>query len=146
MKIPTKTKPTARFQPGHSGNPKGRPKGVPDRRSAWREALADHLPELLDHLVARAKAGDEFAIKAILERVAPPLRAHGPSVDVPGMSSAVGLAAKAEVVLMALGDGQISVDSGRALLEAIGALAKITEVDELLKRVEELERKKESKP
>ena len=144
MKDLTKTRSKARFEPGHSGNPKGRPKGVPDRRNAWREALADHVPELIEKLVEKARSGDEFAIKLILERVAPPLRAQGESVDVPGMSGAIGLSAKAEVVLAALAAGQMPVETGRALLDSIGAIAKITEVDDLLKRVEELEKKKES--
>lgn len=145
MTKPPTPESSRRFQPGKSGNPRGRPRGVPDRRSAWREALADHLPQLLDLLVVKAKAGDEFAIKAILERVAPPLRSQAQNVDLPAISGAVGLAAKAELVLIAIGDGSIPVDTGRALLEAIGTLAKITEVDELLKRVEKLESKKEIK-
>ncbi len=134
-----------RFQPGKSGNPKGRPRGVSDRRNAWREALLEHLPDLVDHLVKKAKAGDEFAIKLILERVAPPMRPCGQVAEVPGLDAARGLSAKADAVLGALGRGQISVDSGRALLDAIGAVAKITEIDDLLRRIEQHEQTQEAK-
>lgn len=134
------------FQPGKSGNPKGRPRGVPDRRNEWREALAEHLPELIDRLVAQAKSGDEFATKLILERVAPPLRPQGQTIRVPGLDAADGFAAKAEAVLAALGRGQMPIETGRHLLEALATVAKITELDDLFRRVEELERKKEDKP
>lgn len=137
-----KVKTTAKFQPGKSGNPKGRPRGVPDCRSEWRDGLAKHLPALIDQLVDKAKAGDEFAIKLILERVAPPLRSQGPTVNIKDMEKAKGLAAKAEVVLTALACGGLPIDAGRSLLEAIGAVARISEVDELAKRVEALEQLK----
>jgi len=145
------TKPPAserpqRFQPGKSGNPRGRPKGIPDRRNAWRDRLAEHLPELIDDLVKRAKAGDEFSIKLILERVAPPLRPQGQVVEVQGLEDAHGLAAKAELILRAVGLGQMPVETGRLFLEALGSVARIAEFDELTKRVEELERKQESSP
>lgn len=144
-KAPTSDR-SQRFQPGQSGNPRGRPRGIPDRRNAWREALADHLPELIDRLVEKAKSGDEFATKLILERVAPPLRPQGQTVKVPGLDAAHGFAAKAEAVLAALGRGQLPIETGRHLLEALGTVAKIAELDDLFRRVEELERKKENKP
>lgn len=143
---PTRPRTAIRFEPGKSGNPKGRPRGVPDRRNQWREVLAEHLPEMIDKLIGRAKAGDEFAIKLILERVAPPLRPQSQSVVLPSLEIAEGIAAKAEAVLEALGAGQLSVDTGRNLLEAIATVAKIAEINDLLKRVETLEQKKGNTP
>lgn len=137
-----RTTKAAPFKPGQSGNPKGRPRGVPDRRNEWREALAEHLPDLIENLVTKAKAGDEFSIRLILERVAPPLRPHSQPILIAGMESE-SLTAKAEAVLAALGAGQVPVDAGRGLLEAIGAVAKITEIDDLIKRVQALEQQKE---
>jgi hypothetical protein len=133
---------TTRFEPGRSGNPKGRPRGVPDRRNEWRRALANYLPDLIDQLVTKATAGDEFAIKLILERVAAPLRPQSQTVTLPGMETAEGLAAKAEIVLEALAVGLLPIDAGRGLLEAISIVAKIAELDELMKRVEALEHTK----
>ncbi|GAB3371902.1 hypothetical protein GCM10027431_21500 [Lysobacter rhizosphaerae] len=131
--------------PETGGNPKGRPRGVVDRRNEWREALASHLPALIDQLVAKAKAGDKFAIKLILERVAPPLRPHSQPILIAGMEN-VSLTTKAEAVLKAIGAGQVPVDAGRGLLDAISVVAKITEIDDLLKRVQALEQKKETTP
>ena len=65
----------------------------------------DYLPDLIERLVARARAGDEFAIKMVLERVAAPLRPQGAAVNVPNWESAQGLTAKAEAILAALDCG-----------------------------------------
>jgi hypothetical protein len=108
--------------------------------------LAEHLPELIEKLVSRAKAGDEFAIKLILERVAPPLRPQGQRVVLPRVEVARGTVAKAEAVLEALGAGEVPVETGRSLLEAIATVARITEIHDLLRRVETLEEKKGKGP
>lgn len=129
----------ARYRPGRSGNPKGRPKGVPDRRNQWRVALAECLPDLIHQLERRAQNGDDFAIKLILERVAPPLRPDGIVVTLPELAVADSLTAKANAVFNAIGEGRIPVDAGRALIESLTNVARIAESDELAKRVEALE-------
>jgi hypothetical protein len=128
------------FKPGQSGNPKGRAPGSKDKRQRWREALAERLPDLIEQLEAKARAGDQFAIKMILERVAPPLRPQGPTVLIPELASAGTLVDKAEAILKATGEGLLPVDTARALLDSVAALAKIREVDDILRRVEALEK------
>ncbi|MEZ5544253.1 MAG: DUF5681 domain-containing protein [Lysobacteraceae bacterium] len=128
------------FRPGQSGNPKGRPKGAPDRRNQWREALSDDLPNIVEQLKRRAANGDDFAIRLILDRVAAPLRPQGPTIELPELLAAEGLTAKAEAVLSAIASGRLPVDTGRALMESVAAVAKATEVQELTKRVDSLER------
>ena len=99
----------------------------------------DYLPDLIERLVARARAGDEFAIKMVLERVAAPLRPQGAAVNVPNWESAQGLTAKAEAILAALVRGQVPVDAGRSLLEALAVVGKIAELEDLARRVGNLE-------
>jgi len=62
------------FQPGQSGNPNGRPKGIVDKRAKLREKLETHADEILDILIARAKGGDSGALKLCIERLLPRVR------------------------------------------------------------------------
>lgn len=113
-----------KFKPGQSGNPNGRPPGRPDRRSAWRQALADELPAIVETLVKQAKEGDPQAIALILSRVLPPLRAEQAPValDVPQDATTGDCAA---AVLRLLTAGHISAETAKGLLEAIRGASEI---------------------
>ncbi len=129
----------AKFKKGESGNPKGKPKGAQDKRTAYRELLSERAPELVDLLVENALKGDTAALRICIDRLIPPMRAvDGPvSVDVSGPS----LAAKGDAIIKAMGDGTLTPDQAGTLLHAIGAQARIVEVDELERRLSALEAK-----
>jgi hypothetical protein len=59
------------FRPGQSGNPKGRPKGIADKRIELRSLLELHAEELVEKLIERAKAGDSMALRLCVERLIP---------------------------------------------------------------------------
>ena len=84
-----------KWQTGQSGNPSGRKPGS-GKIDKLRAALGKELPEVLDALVAQAKAGDTAAIRLILERTVPALR----PVDAPtvlNLPAEGGLAEQAQV-------------------------------------------------
>ncbi len=110
------------FKPGQSGNPKGRPKGIADRRTQWRDSLRAELPDLLARLLELAKAGDPNAIKMILDRVAPPLRSQAEPIELPALAKAVTLSDKAAAVIAAVADGSIGTDAASDLLGALGGI------------------------
>ena len=129
----------AKFKPGKSGNPRGKPKGARDRRSVWREKLGGELDAVLERVVAAAKAGDMQAISLILSRTCPPLRARGEPVALPALSKATSFSGLARTILASVANGEISPDQGSDLLAAVTSATKIVESDELAARLAALE-------
>lgn len=127
------------FQPGRSGNPKGRRPGIQDRRSVLRELIAKQAPELIQLAVNAARAGDTGALGLLLARCIPPLRPTGDTVqfELPAGASP---AAQARAVLAAIAAGKLDPHNGRALLDAIAATLRIVEADEFERRIAALER------
>lgn len=77
------------FSKGKSGNPSGRPKGMPDKRTALRELLTPHAPDLVAKAVELAMQGDKTALRMCIDRLIPPLRAQSTQtqIDVKGSLS-----------------------------------------------------------
>lgn len=130
----------SKFTPGQSGNRAGRPKGKADRRTALRELIAPHAPHLIKKAIALAKAGDTKALKLLLERAVPPIRAVGETVtfDLPEDGS---LADAGRATMRAIASGALSPDVGRQLIDALAALGRVVELDEMDKRLRALEEK-----
>lgn len=128
-----------KWQSGQSGNPSGRKPGT-GKVEKLRAALAKELPEVLDALVAQAKAGDTSAIKLVLERTVPALR---PVDAVAPLNLPVdgGLADQGRAVLAALAAGHLPANQAAGILQGLGNLAKLVELDELEKRIAALEGK-----
>ena len=104
-----------------------------------RASLAADVPDILAQLVTAAKAGDTQAARLILERVLPPLKPSELPV-VLQMPDSGTFTAKANAVLSATADGDLAPSQGATLLNAIGTLAKIAEIDQLAARISSLEK------
>ncbi len=129
------------WKPGQSGNPTGKKPGT-GKIDKLRAVLAKELPEVLDALVTKAKEGDTGAIKLILERTVPALRPVDAATPL-NLPAGGGLAEQGRAVLAALAAGQLPVNQASSILQGLGSLAKLVELDELTKRVEALEGKQE---
>ncbi len=130
-------KKSSRWKPGQTGNPKGRPPGQSEI-AKMRAALTGDVPAILAALVETAKTGDVQAARLVLERVLPPLRPTEEAVtlQLPGDGA---LTAKAAAVLDAAAAGVLAPGQASQLISALGAMAKISEIDELAARVSALE-------
>jgi len=90
-----------RFQPGQTGNAKGRPKGTADLRTDLRDELSEHIRvregerdlnvskqrAMLKALVAKALRGDARAASVVLGLVSKLFEAEAPVVPEPSLTA-----------------------------------------------------------
>jgi hypothetical protein len=126
-----------KFTPGQSGNPKGRKPGLTDKRHALKALLDPHADALVGKAVSLALEGDTAALRLCLERLMPPLRPKDEPVTLEQMDGT--LAQQGQAILAAMGQGTLAPDQAARLLQALAAQARITEVDDLARRVAALE-------
>lgn len=126
------------WKKGQSGNPSGRPPGAKDRRTVAMEEFINAGPEVALAVVRAAKAGDVAAAALVLARIAPPLKAHAPTVrfvfDVNRS-----LTEQAAQILEAVSVGAVDPETGCNLIQAITVYAKLREGDELMARLSQVE-------
>jgi hypothetical protein len=124
------------WRAGQSGNPRGRRPGTGEV-AKLRAAIAEHVPTILERLVAAALQGDVSAARLLLERVCPPLKATEEAAPLALPDGT--LTEQGRAVLGAVAAGELAPGQGAALLGAIGTLARVVEVDELEARLTALE-------
>ena len=126
----------SKFIPGQSGNPNGRPRGT-GVVAKLREAIQGDIPDVIQSVVEAAKSGDMTAAKILLDRVVPSLK----PVDAPVvLNQAAELSSSGREVLQLLSDGQLGIDQAQRILRALGSQRDLIEFDDLVKRLEVLER------
>jgi hypothetical protein len=125
-----------RWKPGQSGNPAGRKPGAGEV-ARLRAAIGDHVPAIIERLTAAALAGDVGAARLLLERVIAPLK---PSEEAAPLALPDGtLTEQGRAVVAAAAAGTLAPGQAASLLASLGTLAKLTEADELARRVAALE-------
>ena len=124
------------WKAGESGNPKGRPPGT-GAVAKLRQGIAGHLSAIIGRLVEQAIEGDTGAAKLLLERTVPALKAAelAEPLALPDGS----LTEQGRAVLAAVADGRLAPGQAAQLLAGLGALARVTELDELSARLDALE-------
>lgn len=121
-----------KWKPGQSGNPGGRS----GQTQELRARLAEGAEAVTRKVLTAAKKGDMQACRLILERLVPPIKPTAETVRFELDDSDLPSAAKS--ILRAVAAGELPPDQGKALIEGLGAVARVIEVAELQKAVEEL--------
>jgi hypothetical protein len=131
----------SRWTKGQSGNPSGRAARTASRQ-ALREAIETGNVDTIKKLRAMADAGDVAAAKLILDRAYPPLRPTDEPIDVPELFEASTHTEAARAVWRAVASGELPPDVGAKLITSIASAAKVEEVDELRRQVQQLHAEK----
>ena len=104
--------------------------------------LEPYADELIQHVVDRAKEGDMAALKLCLDRLCAPLRATDRLITIEGMADAKELSDKGDLILANVANGEITPSEASNLMNAISSQARILEVDELERRITDLENRR----
>ncbi|MCU1122440.1 DUF5681 domain-containing protein [Burkholderia multivorans] len=138
--VPQPNTPPRGWQPGQSGNPKGRPVGSRNKKNVIAEEFAKDGSAVARVVMDAALAGDMQAANMVLQRLSPPLRARAEKVTFQ-LTPDAPLSEQAAQILQAVSDGQIDPDTGKLLIDCIQSVAGIRAVDELEARLAALEEK-----
>ena len=125
------------FKKGSSGNPRGRPKGIDDRRSALRGLLEPHAPKFVQVLLEKALAGDMTAMRICFDRLMPPLRPSAAPINLEGLKGS--LTERGRAVIDAVADGRVNPDEGFALMQALETQLRMIHDEQLKPRMDTLE-------
>ncbi|MCB1959563.1 MAG: hypothetical protein KDE68_03395 [Rhodocyclaceae bacterium] len=137
---PQPNKPPKGWQPGQSGNPKGRPVGSRNKKNVIAEEFEKDGSEVARVVMDAALGGDMQACNMVLQRLSPPLRARAEKVTFE-LTPDAPLHEQANQVLASVAEGAIDPETGKMLIDCIQSVAGIRAVDELEKRLIALEEK-----
>ncbi len=116
-----------RFARGCSGNPAGRPRGIPNPATRALLLLDGQAEALARKAVELALAGDAAALRLCLDRILGPRRGRPVALALPPIDNAGDLAAALAAIAAAATEGAITPDEALALSQTlaplVGALA-----------------------
>jgi hypothetical protein len=131
------------FEPGQSGNPKGRPKGSRNKATLAMEALLDGEAEtIIRKLIEKAKEGDARALQQCLDRLLPARRNRPVEFELPPIDTAADALQASSAVLAACADGLLSPPEAQEVMTLIATHVRLIETSNLEARVGALEKEK----
>jgi hypothetical protein len=126
------------WQPGVSGNPRGRPPGRPDRRLLATEQMLTEMRAIVAVLIGKALEGDTNAASVVLAKCLPSIKAQAEKVNF-DFDATAPISDQVAQVLDAIAAGAVAPDVGRLIIESVKALADVRATEELEARIAVLE-------
>ena len=109
-----------KFEPGQSGNPKGRPKGSRNKSTLAREKIEQGIAAVLDVVQQQALAGDRASQRLLLELVVPRAKHPTVSFDLPEkIDTPEALAEASTEIVRQIADGNIPPEQARILMSLL---------------------------
>lgn len=131
-----------KFQPGQSGNPKGRPQGSRSRKLVALDALAEgEIEDIVRAMIEKAKEGDAVAARPILDRVWPARKGARVPFRLAKVTKAEDLPAAFAAVIDQVAVGELSLDEGTLIAGLLDVHRRTFETSELAERLTALEEK-----
>jgi hypothetical protein len=131
----------AKFKPGQSGNPGGRPKGSLNKATLATQALLEGEAEALTRKVVElGKSGNPMALRLCLERLLPPRKDRPLTFALPKLEGAADLPVFLKAILEAVAQGEITPGEGQTLTAMLDNYRKGLETTDLEARMTALEK------
>ncbi|MFV1873168.1 MAG: DUF5681 domain-containing protein [Oleiphilus sp.] len=130
----------AKFKPGDIPNPNGRGKGSKNWNTLLRDELRKDAKPLIKKMKEKALDGDVGALQFLIGSILPKTKPSSECVDLPLLSEAETLTDKANAILNAVAAGELPPDIGSQLISNISNVARVIEIEDLAKRLDELEK------
>ena len=128
------------FEPGNTAG-HGRPKGSRNKATQMsQELLGENSEPVIRKCIAMARKGDSVAMRLCIERIYPLRRAMPVKFAMPRIEKVSDLPAAVNSVLRAVARGRLTTAEGQQivpLLESLGAVLALQELEMRLKLVEE---------
>jgi Family of unknown function (DUF5681) len=134
------------FEPDHSGNPNGRPKGSRNKTTVLEELLDDEGEALVRKVIDKAQDGDIAALRLCIDRLVPRPRGRLVSFELPTIETAKDVATASAAILAACANGELSPEEAAVLMGLIEAHVRILGATEVEARLAALEAAAESTP
>ena len=130
----------AKFTPGKSGNPAGKPKGARNKTTLAIEALlAGEAEELTRKAIEMAKEGDGPALRMCLDRLAPPRKDSPVCFDLAPIKSVADTVEASSALLSAVAGGDVTPDEAARIMSLLTSHKILVETGEFERRLEALE-------
>lgn len=142
--IPEKTakKQGGRFQPGVSGNPKGRARGSRNKATLLLEKLIDGEGEgIIRAMIQAAVGGDVSAGRALLDRLVPPRRDRVIQFALPPLATIADAPRALGAITAAVAAGDLTPSEASDLATLVERFVKAIEASTLESRISALEMK-----
>ncbi|MBZ0265261.1 DUF5681 domain-containing protein [bacterium] len=129
-----------RFQAGESGNPNGRPSGSRNKASlAVEELLEGELEGLTRKAIELALEGNIQALRLCLDRLCPPKKDRKVSFAIPEVQTTSDVVKALSAITKAVSLGELTTQEGQAVASIMEHYRKAIELEEVEKRLTELE-------